>query len=387
MCAAENKNYLVRIRPLEPYFFGSERTFGFDGNQIYYIKSEVMPAQTTILGGLRFALLRHFNSGRSYSGDEITENIKAIGEKSFSMKDACEFGCIKTISPLFVMHGDEWLIPAPLDHAKMRNGIEGNEGEDTKKRYQNEVYSPFREYSAVTLYDTDGASSKQLLPIDYVDKEGLADCFINISCDKLPVVPKWRGEDSGIFDTVEKTGIQKKGDKEAYFKRSCCVMMPGYCFGVIVTLSADTQPQDQVVYLGQQKSAFRFEFTACDESPAEYAERIGRIIDAAHEGIAALDGKAVYYAASDIYADCGTLYGQSACSLAQVRDFRYLSTDNSEKSYFAKIKKSEKLYRLVRAGSVFITDQDDVGEIENALLNSAGCKTIGMNILVGGKSR
>ena len=58
------KKYLVTFKPVEPYFFGNEKNFAFRGQEkqmqlsnSYFIRSEKMPAQTTLLGVLRYLLL------------------------------------------------------------------------------------------------------------------------------------------------------------------------------------------------------------------------------------------------------------------------------------------------------------------------------------------
>jgi hypothetical protein len=55
------QSYLLTLEPMEPYFFGNEKTFSFDpkspADNRYFIKSERLPMQTTILGALRYLLM------------------------------------------------------------------------------------------------------------------------------------------------------------------------------------------------------------------------------------------------------------------------------------------------------------------------------------------
>ena len=60
------KKLQLKFTPLEPYFFGNEKTFSFpnskDGGQLrnsYLIKSESIPSQTTLFGTIRYLLLPH----------------------------------------------------------------------------------------------------------------------------------------------------------------------------------------------------------------------------------------------------------------------------------------------------------------------------------------
>ena len=49
--------YLVRFIPLEPYFFGGERSGVYGKESYYFTKSEVMPNQSTILGAIRYCCI------------------------------------------------------------------------------------------------------------------------------------------------------------------------------------------------------------------------------------------------------------------------------------------------------------------------------------------
>ena len=60
--------YKVLFHPIEPYFLGNERSFGFDkGNIRYYAESKEMPSQSTILGTLRYLGLKHVKSDFDYT--------------------------------------------------------------------------------------------------------------------------------------------------------------------------------------------------------------------------------------------------------------------------------------------------------------------------------
>ena len=60
--------YLITFTPMEPYFFGGERTFGFgkesDRKPPYYIVSEKKPSQPTLFGTLRYIILSQNNVDR-----------------------------------------------------------------------------------------------------------------------------------------------------------------------------------------------------------------------------------------------------------------------------------------------------------------------------------
>ena len=50
---------LITLRPLEPYFFGGDRSFAYGNVEVqraggYYVRSLDAPSQTTLFGTLRF---------------------------------------------------------------------------------------------------------------------------------------------------------------------------------------------------------------------------------------------------------------------------------------------------------------------------------------------
>lgn len=101
--------YLVTLKPVDKFFFGGDMTFevaGKDGHnkkfKSYIIESAKFPQQTSLLGMLRFLLLRkspYFENGK------ITDKDGAaglIGEHSFEVNNTDDFGKIKSLSGCFI---------------------------------------------------------------------------------------------------------------------------------------------------------------------------------------------------------------------------------------------------------------------------------------------
>jgi len=118
--------YLITLKPLEPFFFGGEYTFGADDSRKessrYSAISTKLPQQTAILGILRKAIL--IQNGNltmhkkgewvdSKSKDTDDKNYKdakeLVGTDSFSYHKKIYLGTIKSISPLFIRENDEFL--------------------------------------------------------------------------------------------------------------------------------------------------------------------------------------------------------------------------------------------------------------------------------------
>ena len=148
--------YKVLFHPIEPYFLGNERSFGFDkGNIRYYAESKEMPSQSTILGTLRYLGLKHVKSDFDYTQEEKEENNQLVGERSFSLEDPPErYGKILGISIY---------LPMPKNH-------------DNEKL----IYSPFQ--LSETAYETTEGCIK--LPETFDVKKGITQDFVDLDSGK-----------------------------------------------------------------------------------------------------------------------------------------------------------------------------------------------------------
>ena len=116
-----NKTYLITLTPMGKFFFGGDMTFTVNGKDTdftsYIIRSNKFPQQTSLLGMLRFLVLRNDEVVFNNSSQCITnrkEAITLIGAKSFEMSgNEGNFGVIKSISPCFSQAKAETLILEP----------------------------------------------------------------------------------------------------------------------------------------------------------------------------------------------------------------------------------------------------------------------------------
>lgn len=120
--------YLVTLKPIDKFFFGGDMTFAIaagdkEANErfsSYIITSGRFPQQTSLLGMLRFLLLRNsefFKDGKILEGKENKEGVKQlIGARSFMVqKYTGDFGQIKGLSACFLMNNEKHYYLAPLD--------------------------------------------------------------------------------------------------------------------------------------------------------------------------------------------------------------------------------------------------------------------------------
>ena len=335
------KRYLMTLKPLEPYFFGNDKTFVYPGtgrNAVarYFIKSENMPAQTTIIGALRYALLPNKRSYGEYTVAELAENASVVGEESFEYGAVNDFKAIKGISPVFLMKGGEKLIVTPFDH-KSDTGAE--------------FYSPMTEL----CHTVDGRAYFN----DYNAKWGREQSFTSLSDCRIY-------KEFEIFRREVRIGINRGVNDDGLFKKEYAAIRGEFSFAAYVLLDG-VSPEDLTVYLGQGKSVFKMSFTeACDGEYEAFLSSVASIIPSGR-----------VYLLSDAFAD-RSLYDKAELSITELRDYRAYKTREG------KVKKGDVLFRLLCAGSVFIPkDMDEF----MALFYDKSENVIGYNTVIRGEKK
>lgn len=104
------KTYLITLTPTGKFFFGGDMTFSVNDNETeftsYIIRSNKFPQQTSLLGMLRFLILRNDEAVFDAGAQSIKDRAKAanlIGPKSFENSNVeGEFGKIKKLYPCFL---------------------------------------------------------------------------------------------------------------------------------------------------------------------------------------------------------------------------------------------------------------------------------------------
>ena len=332
------KTYLVRLTPQEPYFFGNEKTFLFkkEDNQgqrgnSYYIRSERTPLQSTLMGMMRYLLMPF----KDYSHPE--ENAPVIGSESFQLGKAGQsFGVIRKIHPLFLMKGDEAYVATPLD---CKPG--------------GKTYQPFGGYKVVPTAD-----GEKLFTPDYNPKKGLADSYMRLSDGALTEASRIFGAETRVGNLKATGGKNEKG----FFKKEYVYLRDGFCFAFYAELDdSAVLPQGGLTtaFLGQGKSLFT---VSLEERENTLPGDVQKLLPT---------GTA--YCLSDVFTDASVL---NSCRFAivETRDYRaYITGSNG------KIQKDSVLYKLIRAGSVFIVSDKSAFA---ALTENADCQQAGFNCIV-----
>lgn len=369
-----SKEILIRLTPLEPYFLGSDRTFHYGekdvrriGKSDYFIKSEKIPSQTTIFGVLRYLGLQD----RTVDYD-LGDSALNIGTSSFQFAyDSQEFGKIKKISPLFIMHSnpDRVYVRTPFNHIKSSANTSSA---------GNICFSPFSEFTKLTFTNGD-ICEEQIIPLDYKAKDWLSDSFMDIDNGEIM-------ESSELFFEREYTGIDINKDKEAFFKMQFVELKEGYSFAFCAVLDDDfPEITDKIVYMGRRKSAF----AVTAEQPGELSwNKCREAIEESIEKSIGNDGQPFCYFASDTYFrntskenPIESLLGHCRFSVIQTKTLREYRTNYYTISQKDRFEKSSELFRLIRAGSVIYPKDGHMPAIENIVKNNH-FSTIGMNCII-----
>lgn len=366
------KTYKVTFKPVEPYFFGNEKNFAFPGQKqesvyasSYFIRSEKAPSQSTILGALRYLFLPHKKADYSYSCSEIKANNEAVGEASFDIDSAkvqC-FGVIKKISPVFICGKNDdgeivTLIPTPMDH----NRADDKDTETKEKeKIKRDVYSPFDEYIEVNT-----SEEKKLYAKDFDVKEGLEHSWVSLEKGEIYT------EDI-LFKSDLRIGINRTEKNDGFFKKEYCMLENDFSFAVYAELDTKNIPSSQCVFLGQGKSAFTVTFTE-EENNLQ-----SRVKDFLSKEVYKRSGEPFIYCLGDSFVSNFDNQIVLFCAI-DTKDYRAFKTREK-----GRIEKGETLYRLLKAGSIIISEKNDEWVDKNKKSNA---EKIGFNTFVisGGKA-
>lgn len=305
--------YLVKLTPWEPYFFGNEKSFKYPGTKVgnsnqYFIKSELLPASTSIIGLLRYVLLPIKKGFKEYTDNDKEINANVVGKFSFKYGNQNDFGKIEKVSPVFLLKDNDFLIPTPFDH-----------------NCKYDVYTPFKDYKAV---------GDNIYPTEYDAKCGITDSFTSVATKKI-----YNRSDIFTFDT--RVGINRSAKNDGFFKKTYVGLKEGFAFGVYLEVDDSITPENSIAYMGQGKSLFTVNFTKVDGSDLNVL--YGKITSCLNDN--------VVYCFSDIFIE-SDIYGDTSFAITKTKDYRAYTTDGG------KITKHSSLYKLISAGSIFIPKID-----------------------------
>lgn len=391
--------YLVKLKPMDSYFFGSERTFeiveeGQDEtlrNNI--VKSTKFPQQTSILGMLRKQILIEKNLLREdwdYSSSKA-EMIKAIGNYGFSIDNNNDFGLLKRISPVFVAeeNGDSLyiMISAPIDHNCSANNEEN-------------VYIPLKfndKKSCRFAGSSEGEIKELFLPTEYKNKDSITNDFMYADIDdnskhKLK-------SNSEVF--IEDSNIGIALDKDHKTKDGCLFRLIRYklntekCFIFAADIDMELDGHKDIVNLGGEASYFSISFKKVNDAretdelqfEIELKEKLKDIVSVQTAENKSFNKYNKIVLLSDTYLESSE-YNKYCCyAISNSKSFRTLNVAedrirNRKVKYRNKFDKSKK-YNLLKRGSVLYSTSDNYEKLKKSL-NKDNFTKIGYNMFIGG---
>lgn len=263
--------YLIKLTPLDKFFFGQKKTFG-DDNANYFVYSSHFPQQTTLLGLLRYQLLQIAGED-VFKDNKIQDTNKAaklIGEQSFSpfVKDKLQFGIIQSLSPVFIID---------------------KKNDEGKEEYFLPVGKRFQKKKEKAPYSLLHLSCQAGCPPifgEYKPKKGLASCWLSSNGTTLL-------NEEDFFTKDERIGIRKDYEgatnDDAFFRQRYyrfknfkkvvedeegneCKQPPvrehDFCFAVLLETHRDIKHEElnkRIVYLGGERQPFLMDLMEVSE--------------------------------------------------------------------------------------------------------------------------
>lgn len=397
------KKYLIKLFPLDNFFFGGEHTFGEGQKANYFAKSNLYPQQSALLGMLRYQILKKMNL-LGPGADQA--QVKAyIGPESLKLYNGgrlqCDrpdflFGRIKALSPLFLLdtkpEKEEIYFPMPLDYGyqtpfppteSMRLCLNGKKLDITavpvSERYV-AGKTPVTGSSCST--SSSGPDAVGLRAFDHKT-------YCNYDC--------WLG--SGIGRPVKKTGeiwlpstqigITKRGDNESdednFYKQTVFKLHAGFCFAFYTIFEEEAGEQlldqESFVFLGGQRSVFLMKTAEITGSAIGCVEPEICVTRELLDAYPPVSGEKIVLAGDAYVENMPELMQLCRFAWSDSVVFRNIETSvNKNKNYYAKPAKSSK-YVFLKRGSVLYLQ---AGKIEEAvrLLDNKYLQLAGYNIYI-----
>lgn len=326
-------NYLVTLKPLGNYFFGGATTFNnkdrVTGKEQsnYLVRSRKYPQQTTLLGVLRYALLKQYG----LLGKNRTLWDEKIGKQSFNgihdgldQTEVSSWGYINKISPLMLLSADSTYFIQGFD-------------EGDQKIAPHQLNKVFKENKEMPFYNFSEYDPKESRAIAWKSENGKEQ------------------KENAIFKESFRVGIKKdysgRSSTDAFYKQFFYRLEQDFKFGFYLNASKKIEPFSTVLHAGADQSLFHFEISTENTTDIFSDTEIDN--SEAHK----------ITLISDAYCDKAILKHCQAAITNSI-SFRYIKTTNETPNFNNKAKtvtqhsmvKGPESLNLLERGSVLYTN-------------------------------
>lgn len=253
--------YKITLEPIDWFFFGGEQTFDNGVSQSFIARSNRMPQQTTILGMVRYQLLKkkkllHITDKNKAEADAL------VGSSSFDITQSqVSFGKIKSLSAVFIQKGERRLVPVPLNYGY-------NCSFDNTTRVW---LSGYETTGIINVLTKNGD--------EYNDKDYWNNNNYGLLVDQ--------NEDTlasdDLFLSKMSIGITKGADydvnKQGFFKQETLrFKSPETRFAFYLELEGEDLIDDDYVFIGAQRSCFKMKVESSCEEPVVPSHQAGTVL-------------------------------------------------------------------------------------------------------------
>lgn len=385
---------LIELTPLTDFFFGGEATFGQEANRHYFVRSNLWPQQTSLLGMLRYELIKSEPRAFDLVQDMIINKAEAaalIGLHGFDGTHDEAFGIIEGLSPVFLLSPDN----SPY-FLRSRAYLE-----ESQETFIEETSKPENNFRSMNLLGNTSVISDTGYRLmrrkaigsaaeSYDGKIQFEEILLSMGGDTLPVYHDFGDKDSkGVFVRVFKTGNRKEydgsTDDSGFFKQDFFKLKAGWRFALLAEFNAELPNAFAVtssVQLGAERRLFHLKI---NEPTAHFS---GISFEKNYfTGFEKFYGAETYgtpvgLSQIMLLSDAQTetdIYDKAEFTISDAVNFRHLKTNMQDPNASWKLNNEPKSQRrqLLRRGSVFWSKKPQ--DIENQLEQAIAFRRIGYN--------
>ncbi len=328
----------LKITPIDTYFFGTENINPLNDEANYFLKSNKLPQQSTLLGALRYALLLNADETLFDNNTIVnkTEAAKLIGEQSFKLDEIeFKFGKIKKISPVFLIKNNQKYIPCPIIGK-----------DDIFELKKNNAF--IKNYDAKKGYNSYYTNGKEFVKEEKIFEEQIQ-------------VQNFKEKQNRKQNNLQ---VNAKDKEDAFFKTQFYTLTKDWTFGIAIEIEDENLlPDSFQMKMGGENKLFNFEKTTIISEPKPLEKF------ASHNFHLLTFISDAYTNQYEPIFDFGVL---------ETIPFRYLSsTIEKTEKYYNRSKtderelKQSKLVELIKKGSIFyFSDKEKLIAFEKQFKNN-----------------